>query len=58
MATPRTVTFVRMDDVLLEGVASVARTEDRNMSGTIRLLVREGLQARRALPSQKNQNDD
>jgi hypothetical protein len=53
-----TPTFVRMDDSLLEGVARVAQVEDRNLSGAIRILVKEGLQARGVLPSQRNQRDD
>jgi hypothetical protein len=51
MAAPKTMTaFCRMPDTLLEGVAAVARDTDRNLSSTLRLLVREALQARSALP--------
>jgi hypothetical protein len=51
------MTTFRADDALLEGVATVARTEDRNMSGALRLLVREALQARRAYPERKDSNN-
>jgi hypothetical protein len=41
---------LRIDDVVLESIAAVGRAEDRNLSGSIRLLLRESLE-RRALPS-------
>jgi hypothetical protein len=46
MANGTVTAFTRMDDSLLEAVASVAAKEDRNMSGALRTLVREALQAR------------
>jgi hypothetical protein len=49
---------LRLDDGILEGIAAVGRAEDRNLSGTIRLLVRESLKARHALPSSQQRNED
>jgi hypothetical protein len=46
MAKGTVTAFTRLDDSILEAVASVAQREDRNMSGALRLLVREALSAR------------
>jgi hypothetical protein len=46
MAKGTVTAFTRLDDSILEAVASVAQREDRNMSGALRLLVHEALSAR------------
>jgi hypothetical protein len=42
--------FTRMPHALLESIASEAVKEDRSMSGVLRVLVKEALQARGAYP--------